>query len=40
MPGGELVRAVFQIGWGEAGESFECPDEMRLIVIKLVDMIF
>ena len=40
MPCGELVRAVLQISWGEAGESFKCPDEMGLIVVIMVKVVF
>jgi len=40
MPCGELVRAVLQISWGEAGELFKCPDEMGLIVVIIVNMVF
>jgi len=40
MFGGEFVHAVLKIGWSEPGESFKCPDEMGLIVVILVNMIF
>ena len=40
VPGGELVRTVLQISWGEAGEPFKGPDEMGLIVVIMIKMVF
>jgi hypothetical protein len=40
MFGGELVHAVLKVGWGSSGEPFKCPEEMGLVVVILVNMIF
>jgi hypothetical protein len=38
--GGEFVHAVLKVGWCESGESLKCPDEMRLIVVIMVNVFF
>ena len=40
MFGGEFVDAVLKFGWGGSGEPFKCPDEMGLVVVILINMVF
>ena len=40
MFGGEFVYVVLKVGWGEAGEPFKCPEEMGLVVVIMVNMVF
>lgn len=40
VPGSEFIHAMLQISGGTAGEALKCPDEMRLIVIIMVNMVF
>jgi len=40
MFGGQFVHAVLKVGWGKPGEPLKCPDEMGLIVVIMVNMVF